>query len=499
MIRLLIKSVATVWLLRKLFGPKEPASTSPTGESSLRQEESQVSEQSPKPTKPEPPPVPKEIPIAPKQVKSKAAKPEPPPRPQKVESAPAVHAKRLVVIIGLDFGTSSTKILYRVRDDIAAKLVIPDPHVLDNYPYIASPSLVAIHDGRMHFGSKVFACSKASLIRGLKTRLIHDSASSSRALIPGYGAATADFLTAMYLAWILTQTRKRIELREGTTHVDWRTNVAAPMSQFENRELKCKYRRILHAAWQLAFERRDEGEGLSIEEGLASVAAFLREDAALPAESDMPYAVMPETLAPLVSLGSDARFQVGKYLVADIGAGTTELSINFFPSPSQGFPVSCYADQSLPLGMESLVDNGGTVRPAELDSLVQEARRTWHFGFKTEMNDHNLKMSWKGLRILLAGGGSQNATIRKRLEKSRASIVHAFHNCTDVSYEVSVYEPTSIDANGVSKKRFPGFLLPVADGLSIERRRWPEFIEPKRIEPIPPTDFVRPEIDTWNK
>jgi hypothetical protein len=357
---------------------------------------------------------------------------------------------------------------------------------------------MSLDGGRLFFGEQARLRPHATIVSELKTRLIHETDGAHQNLLNGVEGSTVEASTALYLAWILSVTRRKIADQQHTDRFDWRLNIAAPMTQFEDPELKSRYQRILQAAWGLAFEdgRQDDLQGGPANDLLRRANALLVGVDVRP-EDQVPYAVLPETLAPLVSLANDPRFLEGRYLVFDLGAGTTEQSVNFFPNPAEGFPISVYADQSIYLGTNALLEPGD-VDLQKLKELVWQARVTWYHGYKLQKEDWFLRQAWKTLHVLLTGGGSQIPMVRQELESAKSTILYPFNGDPGLCYQVGDYRPADIDYGPQGKLlEDHAYLLSVAHGLSVERQRWPEFVQPKNHRPIRPRPLTARDVDAW--
>jgi hypothetical protein len=118
----------------------------------------------------------------------------------------------------------------------------------------------------------------------------------------------------------------------------------------------------------------------------------------VPALSDRRFDVLPETLAPLVSLCMDPRVAPGLYLAIDMGAGTTELSVSYLPRYSSNAAdrrITFYSDRSTRLGgdMFEANDRRHAGEPAARalgdealrESLRTEMRMVWYEGFQKFM------------------------------------------------------------------------------------------------------------------
>ena len=173
--------------------------------------------------------------------------------------------------------------------------------------------------------------------------------------------ASTDFLVAAYFGWILSGIREWIEKRYGIGNAKLFLNVAAPMDHYEDVRIKQRYLKILGMAWECIFGdvRNLVTQGMS-KSTLATW--FSRDDIVVPEPAVRPYDVLPETIAPIVSLSQDPRMAAGMYLLVDMGAGTTELSTDHVSVPGGDQNVLCYYDRSVLLGAERFQPkNGNTV------------------------------------------------------------------------------------------------------------------------------------------
>ncbi len=91
--------------------------------------------------------------------------------PESLTEPKPPQSRGRTIIIGLDFGTSSTKILVRWRGDKKATIVQID-NPAEDYPWFASPSLVRLSKGKLFFGKCACIQSGGTLYRSLKVQLL---------------------------------------------------------------------------------------------------------------------------------------------------------------------------------------------------------------------------------------------------------------------------------------------------------------------------------------
>jgi hypothetical protein len=208
----------------------------------------------------------------------------------------------------------------------------------------------------------------------------------------------------------------------------------------------------------------------------------------LPQETRL-FDVLPETVAPIVSLSTNPQMVPGTYIMVDAGAGTTEMSSNHVNEPGAEQKIACYWDKSIVLGGDdfqrcdelSCEDS----RTIESERLIDIFRRTFKEtcwgGYNLDKDCVPARQRWKSVRVLLAGGASRRHEVRKYL--SRALPIPP-HLIGEVEYLVHWHVP----ANLIPKlDPLDAALLAVAHGLSIERQKWPIYFQPREMGPLPPS------------
>ena len=396
---------------------------------------------------------------------------------------PAPRQEPTPVILGLDFGTHSTKAMLRVRGSEKAEILLLEESSTDGYPWFAAPSLVRLVGGRLFFGKKATETDGGTVYRSLKVRLLPlDSGSSD-----GGGLCSdpsPDFLVACYLSWALARLKKHIDARYPYGAPRVFLNMAAPMNHLENEELKTRYLRIIQAAWESVFsaDPRPAQQGDSLDELRSRFGCLLGRE--VPDRTNRLFAVLPETVAPIVSLSLDPRIAPGMYMIFDMGAGTTEVSVNYVGERGADQKVLCYQDESVVLGgnnFEWIQSCGVPNRESQIvESLLRVFRRTWYTAYLKDSPNPATHARWRKFRVLLAGGGARHPEVE-------AAIVDALpqfgYPVGEKLYHVGWHQPTDIVADapqGAPKNLLA--LLSVAHGLSVPRQQWPDFFPPGEIE-----------------
>jgi len=395
------------------------------------------------------------------------------------------------IVVGLDFGTYSTKVVVRPRGEPTAEVVrIEEP--APGYPCFAAPSLVRSLEGQVFFGREALCRSGGKLYKSLKVCLLppKDGVAPRQPLLAG---SSPDLLVSLYLSWVLHSLRTRFQARKGHEEPSVFLNMAAPMNHVEDARLKDRYLRIIHAAWESVFG----GDPFPVQQGMAIRQLTERFQPWLQAEvPDLTvrhFEVLPETVAPIVSLSLDPRMAPGMYLIVDIGAGTTEISVNHVGERGADQRVACYADESTLFGGDSFnwADNHFRDNPAALTScrdnflsfLARFLKRKWAEGYLKDAPSCTARKRWQELTVLLTGGGARRPDIEKTVNNT--SPIYPWP-ASETKRKVCWHRPRGIRTGPSMDQADEDLpLLSVAHGLSVPRQQWPDCFPPGAIDQLP--------------
>ncbi len=389
------------------------------------------------------------------------------------------------VVVGLDFGTHSTKLLLRKRNSETAQLMrIDKSHPA--YPPFAAPSLVKVHEKHVYFGSRSLDIPGGTLFRSLKVRLLAAPSPNCDDEENALGL-TPDLMVAWFLSWCMDRIRRTVEKYITQDVSRLFINVAAPMDHFENEQLKTRYLKIVHAAWQSVFgeARFPMRQSTHVDEATHRFASWLAAD--VPSRETRLFEVLPESVAPIVSLSRDPQMDPGMYMIVDMGAGTTELSVNHVGEVGADQRVLCYDDNSTQFGGDDFdsaeqYTDGAANLSRRIDKLVAQFmgtfRPTWCRAYQKDGRNPAARERWRHFRVLLTGGGARRPEIERAI---RSTLPHPPWPVGEEQYDVSWHEPTGIvlDMNESAQKIH---LLAVAHGLSVPRQQWPIFFLPSEID-----------------
>ncbi len=406
------------------------------------------------------------------------------------------------IVVGLDFGTHSTKILARRRGGSESSIVTLQPPV-EGYPWFACPSLIRVTNGKVYFGADALSSSHGTLLSSMKLELLPNLNQLELAHKNHYPTSTnAEIMAAIFLSWCMQQVTQLIEQRLGLGHTIF-FNVGAPMSQYENQVLSDQYLRILNAAWNAArFNSEIVFEsGMSLNKAAKYTQSWIRDDVVVPSRDARVFHVLPETVAPIISLCHDPRMIPGMYLLVDIGAGTTEVSINLVRERGSNevkSPILCYFDKSILLGGNHFGNQ--RLLPKDLvGRLVKLTREVWARGYEKDYSSRVARDKWRQLQVVFTGGAARRGDIQEAINENN-EIIYPWP-WDEICYETNWHYPTGLSIEGsklliqsvsesISDAATSSLsMLAVAHGLSIERRHWNEFCTPFEIAPIPPINM----------
>jgi len=365
--------------------------------------------------------------------------------------------------VGLDFGTSATKAVYKKFGGRYSRPILWD-HGLSEYPEFVIPSLAVVSDeGRLVFG--------AEAARILEDRPFSDGLRNIKVVLAGkYNDShhdpvwhkrfhvniadlksldhdsAAEYITTLYLAFVMHQTRLKLEALPGyiSTRLDLYYNICVPIDYIEIDGLWSVFGKIVACAELCAgnWKKLQEGNfeyGIwkrywnSADYGHAGQKSFLRSD-----PSARSYLV-PESVAQTASYITSLEREEGIFALIDFGAGTTDVSIfKVFLGDKQDW----FAARNLPIGCrqleEVLVEVVGTseyghrttrkmvidalddasnrdrdttsgngavdeVIQEHLDDVYQRAKSVWGEAAQHEKRES----SWRVVSIFKMGGGAE--------------------------------------------------------------------------------------------
>lgn len=264
----------------------------------------------------------------------------PPVKPEEVTTTPLIRIKKdkVHIQVGLDFGTSCSKIMYRQIGRRQAR-VINFQHDLPNFPQYCFPSVASVNDrGHLLFGVEAakwlltkewdYGLQRFKVIvAGKQNEAFRDPVTEEN--FNNYcghhnlvDVLTPERVTAIYLANAMTKTRQIIEQYPEYKNVelDIAFNIGMPIDYIENNAVRLKFESAF--SWAEAIERKWQTNKNNFDPLQAS---YDLENVAEPHNKRV-FAV-PEAVASMASYLMSLRRQEGLHALIDFGSGTTDVSI----------------------------------------------------------------------------------------------------------------------------------------------------------------------------
>jgi len=264
-----------------------------------------------------------------------------PPAPEP-GSPPAIN-------IGLDFGTSTSKVCVRLAlglaEDVPVYPIAFRDDVVNGSQYLV-PSAVTLFDGKLYFGWEAEARTEdnGTVLAHLKVCLACDGTMCRKADAKGCrgvsagprgssnrGASfqlgdqevSARDLVIAYLAWIIGETRTRLPSGlSSRSEARFTCNLGVPIDWLDtNSPLTAVYERIAHSAWLLSLGMSQGIPVTTVEDWILQA-----DRKPLPPTNRSPVQLCPETTAATISYANSPHPQTGLYGLVDVGAWTTDIS-----------------------------------------------------------------------------------------------------------------------------------------------------------------------------
>lgn len=448
-------------------------------------------------------------------------------------SAGIRRRKKVDLVVGLDFGTSSSKVAYRELG-ASARVVTPIlfDHGLETYPSYCLPSVGHLNrKGRFIWGPEAVRLlqkdSWSSGVRRLKVLVAGevDPAFRDERAAEAYAdylarvGLNADLMhpshvAALALAKQMHVVRGKLQEVYRESELDLRFNVCVPIDQYEHSLMLGVYHRIHHVAEKLYLSWTADGWD---DADLLEVAASHYEGASTTWREDGRVFPVPEAMAEIASYRTSLETRKGIHAVIDIGAGTTDLSV-FSLHMERGQDSEClwYAARNIPMGagyvearladaLEGKRHGGTTLTEAELLEALSHAKEGSEAGtvvraglmeiqhallptWVAAYNKCKKQTAWEGIPIFLCGGGSRMLGAREVFKKAWVK------NFSDVAPR-SLADPDDYNKRG---GHAPFDRLSVAYGLTFLGPELGSFTLPSRTPDCTPIPSFKDLPEPWS-
>ncbi|MBI5440419.1 MAG: hypothetical protein HY900_04320 [Deltaproteobacteria bacterium] len=482
--------------VRKLFGEKKGGRETDTGVKASEHTETRVSEPvettnlervetgEPKRTKA----------TYPESAKTEEGKPSP---------APAPRPKR-DFHLGLDWGTSTTKLVLRdySQGDQGLAYVLCFDGAEGGYRY---PSAVAVRDGRIHLGPN--ADRKGGGLYSLKALAIGGQVG---ALVPGSTNLSYEDLATLYLAHVLNRAWSQTAALADRVGAEPRLGVTlgVPTDVSWSRFAQAgTYLRMVRTAYQLGVRESLDPQGFSEAEGLSAVEGARTR---VTQSADFDTWLRPELAAATLWGFRSPAIEPGLYSCVDVGAWTANTSFfrirhevvdgDYQEKGGLGFFGGACRPPAMNDLCSLLASKAGvapeTLRGSENDAVERFGRgvaepvlarifETWRLGFHNSYGHEARQEAWRHLRVLPIGGGSKVDAVRQLLTRFPLPGWDPPRLEPDLGCPRDLFNlPRPRQANREAFSGDSAFLL-VAYGLSVRYGDFPPMRLADEIQPLP--------------
>jgi hypothetical protein len=264
------------------------------------------------------------------------------------------------LVVGVDFGTSSTKVIWQDLSDNHFELFKWDPSE-QGLAAVLLPSAIVIRGSAVHFGLSDREAGEGDIrLSSIKLCVLCRSNPSicrcgsslvrnGLVCLPGQMAAyPASAFACLFLAHVFHVVERRLEARFPDDGLLLLWNIGCPMDYLDEAR-KIEWEKMVG----LAMELRRQVSSPSDVVLLTEVASRLNSFVVAPPE-ERNYFVQPEGLAAVKAFLESPHAESKTYAIVDVGAGTTEVSFFFngqvMTEPGRPLRPSYLADSTQPVG-----------------------------------------------------------------------------------------------------------------------------------------------------
>lgn len=272
------------------------------------------------------------------------------------------------VVVGLDFGTSGTKVVIRdLWNNRAEPLIFADGS--STHATFILPSSIRVDDGCLYFGDAAEDRQRGGqLFRGFKMcmacelglnicqipRCPNHAISEGRFRITKASenlVLSAKNLTIWYLAYVQGRIRQYLETRYGNAaNLKVWTNVGAPIDQESVAGAKADFTRVAFLSQCLSTVVRN---GIPVRDVMEAQSDLESKSLLVPDEAERTIFVQPETATGLMAFLKSTDAAPGLYAIVDVGAGTTDVSFFRLSFPVR-FGISTAPMHAAGMGSEKM-------------------------------------------------------------------------------------------------------------------------------------------------
>ncbi|MGV0023960.1 hypothetical protein [Phormidesmis priestleyi] len=427
----------------------------------------------------------------------------------------------LALNLGIDFGTSFTKVCFRDVVNDRSEIVTFTDEITHLEEALLPTKIGILPDGTLITGLTVSEWQRddhpiETTVEFIKMRLANFDLPQGagswqlKKLPTGVSdAETVENLCAYYLSRVMIRAQDWIRRNKPdliiNQKIDWSANVGVPVEYCDSPAI-VRFKKALSLAWLLSNEPQTELITLqNLHDRLKPLRATLEETA-------IDCHATPEIAAEVWSLISSREVDEGFYVLFDVGDGTMDGCSFHYRNDEGERKVDFYSGKVNPLGVtafsQRLAQELGVAEIDVKDTVCGNSTRYFD-RFQTStarkeiqrlvakvIREGSLRYGEHGFRlvygskttldILIGGGGGQTSFYEQAIKSTHQDFQHARSGIP--AYEVrSLPMPKDLETNGISQQEFHRFA--VAYGLSIPEGEQPEIRLPRAMEQIKPALF----------
>ena len=435
--------------------------------------------------------------------------------------------------LGIDLGTSSSKVVWRGESNVFPVCFDGDPLMLESY---LEPSLVTFKGANLLFGFDAIESSKHSTVSNFKMCLACVSRESGGCKIENCSLTTwpidlfcaelknqeIQFVNATHLGKLIAKA-KRIIISElsGTFRKKpvpkWTANLAVPEVFIEQSPVADEFKRILRTGWlmsEIFIKEPKLKNRRSLFECFVAAREVSIESLGVLSDEEFGCSIYPEVGAEVASIVMSRLSEEGLYAFVDIGAGTVDASLfKYFRRDGKSNRPPFAADVSKDLGASQLevrasretVSNKSLStfelkRIKEIYNGLSETERLIYAEqferlkrvvhemkpriqsflqsiFRDARNGKDSNIVNSKIRLVIGGGGS-HLNFYKQAAISAFTIKHA--TSPIAPEQTTLQKPVDFQMS-LPEDQFHRFA--VAYGLSFPIEDLPEMVFPKNVKP----------------
>ena len=294
-----------------------------------------------------------------------------PPRASARASSALPRGER-TLIVGVDFGTSSTKVIWQDLSDNHFEMFRWNAATSGLTAFLL-PSTVLIRGSAIHFGLPEGDVCKGDIrLSSIKLCVLCRSNSSicrcgnvaarnGVVRMPSLEAQyPASAFACLFLAHVFREVESRLVCQFPGDDLLLLWNIGCPMDYLDEADRKAEWERMAGVAMELHRDMPNPASTSLLAEVAESMNGFVA-----PAPGDRNYFVQPEGLAAVKAFLESPHAESKTYAIVDVGAGTTEVSF-FFNGPIM-------TEKGRPLRPSYLADSTAAIGGGQIDVELAQA------------------------------------------------------------------------------------------------------------------------------